>query len=58
MHLRGWTQYDLSQRAGISQMTVSNSLAGKTVSGRTARRVAEAFDNHAPVLDGWLGETA
>lgn len=56
MEARGWIQDDLARAAGVSQMTVSNVLAGKTVSRRTARLIAEAFKNTPAVLDGWLEE--
>ena len=58
LDLRGWTQLELSQHSGVSQVTISNALAGKLVSRRTARLIAEAFEKYPAVLDGWLKETA
>ena len=55
MDARGWIQDDLARAAGVSQMTISNVLAGKAVSRRTARLIAAAFADTPAVLDGWLG---
>ena len=54
MHLRAWTQYDLSRYSTVSQMTISNALAGKPVHPLTALKLAESFKHNPVVLDGWL----
>jgi transcriptional regulator with XRE-family HTH domain len=58
MDARGWIQDDLARAAGVSQMTISNVLAGKAVSRRTARQIAAAFTDSPAVLDGWLDRRA
>ncbi len=40
---RGWTQYELAEKAGLSKRTVENAEVGKRVSLPTLKMIAEAF---------------
>jgi transcriptional regulator with XRE-family HTH domain len=48
MALRGWSQIDLAEEAGISQPTVSTALRGELVSARTVKAINEAIERVRP----------
>ena len=50
---------ELARAAGVSEATVSNALAGKPVSFKTATKISLAFKDQPDVLDpDLLSETA
>lgn len=55
---RGWTQYELAARAGVSQSAVSRAERGDAwrLTVRTLHRVAEALGARAAVRLLWQGE--
>lgn len=58
MDLRGWTQTDLAERAGISQPTVSALLNGGSPATGTLAAIARAFTQNPPVVPAEFLEDA
>jgi transcriptional regulator with XRE-family HTH domain len=51
LQARAWSAQELSRRTGISPTTISNCMAGRPISPRTAQRIAHALAE-TPALDG------
>lgn len=48
---RGWSASDLAREAGLSAPTIGSALAGKPITARSLRLMAQALAK-APALDG------
>lgn len=46
--VRGWSATDLAKRAGIGRSTVNQALLGRSIAIGVAKKIADAFDDHAP----------
>jgi len=59
MFTKNWNRSLLAESAGVSEATISNALAGKQVSFKTATAISLAFKDQPDVLEAdFLSETA